>query len=88
MSDKVLEREKEKAYYANQAASPSTLGQCAGSNSADECRQPGLRERIYMQRRRAEGELSRAMALAELENLLDKYPDLARILDLVEQVKA
>jgi len=49
--------------------------------------QPSLRERVYAQRRRAEEQVQRAMALSELEHLLDRNPEVARILDLYEQAK-
>lgn len=61
-----------------------------GCNEAKSCTEPGrdcLRDRVHSQLRRAEGEVSRAMALAELERLLEKHPDVARILDLMEYVK-
>lgn len=61
-----------------------------GCNEAKSCTEPArdcLRDRVHSQLRRAEGEVSRAMALAELERLLEKHPDVARILDLMEYVK-
>lgn len=48
---------------------------------------PDLRDRIYSQRVRAESSARNADRLRELELLLDKNPEVARILDLLEQVK-
>jgi len=46
-----------------------------------------LRERIHGQRHRAQQEARRAEALQELEYLFEKHPEVARILDLLDQVK-
>lgn len=48
---------------------------------------PSLRDRIRDQRNRAEMEASRSAQLGELDHLLDKHPDFARILDLLEIVR-
>lgn len=48
---------------------------------------PSLRERIAGQRQRAHIEATRAMRLEELEYLLDKHPEISRILDLLEVVR-
>jgi len=50
--------------------------------------EPSLRERIASQRFRAETESRRASQLVELEYLLDKHPEVARILDLMESVRS
>lgn len=52
-----------------------------------EPRRPSLVERVYIERRHAERQVERAMVLAELEHLLEKHPEVARILDLVELVR-
>ena len=49
--------------------------------------QPGLRERVSLAALRAQREARRAQHLAELEALLIQYPDIARILDLVEELR-
>ena len=48
---------------------------------------PSLRERIHDQRYQAQVESRRAEQLMELEHLLDKNPETARIIELLEQVK-
>ena len=48
---------------------------------------PPLAQRIRTQLRRSETEAFRAEQLRELEHLLDKNPEVARILDLLEAVK-
>ena len=50
------------------------------------CAMPSLRERIANQRYRAEKESNRLQQLAELEFLLDKHPEVARILEFLEIV--
>lgn len=50
------------------------------------CRE-GLLGRIRGQRERAENEGRRARNLRQLESLLEKNPDTARILDLLEEVR-
>ena len=82
MFDKYNEKEVEpgiglKSMYDNQ--------QC--STSAGGCANPSLRERISAQKFRAQQESRNANRLAELECLLDKNPEVARILDLLESVK-
>jgi hypothetical protein len=79
-------REAEKA-RAEKACTGALGYNTTGPSPCDEPRRADLRERIHMQRCRAEGEVERAMALAELEHLLDNNPDVARILDLVDLVK-
>ena len=49
--------------------------------------QAGLRERIADQRRRAESEATKCGRLQELEYLLDKNPEVARILELLDFVR-
>lgn len=66
---------------------------CYGSSAAKQqqvvdfyARTP-LVDRVNAQRAKAEVEAWRASKLAELAHLLEKNPDVARILDLVELVK-
>jgi hypothetical protein len=75
---------KQQAAVANEARCASGMaGMAFGHQPAD----PGLRERIAAQRFHAERESVKANRLAELEYLLDKNPEVARILDLMEQVR-
>jgi hypothetical protein len=48
---------------------------------------PSLRERITEQRRYAQEESCRYDKLKELEYLLDKHKEIARILDLLDSVR-
>lgn len=58
-----------------------------GMSGAATIGRPGLRDRVRDQLSRASQEASRASRLDELETLLDKHPDVARILDLVEDLR-
>lgn len=49
--------------------------------------QPGLRERVRMQLDRAQREVGKCARLSELDELLVKNPEIARILDLVEDLR-
>lgn len=49
---------------------------------------PTLRDRIRNQRYRSESEAKNAGLLAELEYLLDKNPEVARILELLDRIRA
>ena len=75
---------KEAAGAANQCAT-GTIGGLYGSNLTQSA-QPSMRERINAQLYRAQVESRKENALAELQYLLDKNPEVARILDLLEQV--
>ena len=48
---------------------------------------PGIRERVGDQLRRAINDAQRGDRLAELNDLFNKHPDVARILDLMEDVR-
>lgn len=48
---------------------------------------PTLRDRIHSQRMSAERSGRQASRLREVEELLDRNPEVARILDLLEQLK-
>lgn len=78
---------KLKMEQAQYAAQSQTLGGICGSNSMSEPARPGLRERIGDQSRRAGNEARKAERLKELEYLLDKHPEVARILDLLDDVR-
>lgn len=52
----------------------------------DEQKRASLRDRAYSAQFRAERESRKASQMAELGALLDKNPDVARILDLMEEV--
>jgi hypothetical protein len=49
--------------------------------------QSGLRERVHSQRLQAESNARKREALGELEYLMDKHPEVARMLELLEQVR-
>jgi len=55
--------------------------------SQGQCASPSLRERIASQRYRAQAEARQSEALMELEFLMDKHPEVARILELLERVR-
>ena len=57
---------------------------CGGTGLGQACRQ-SLRDRVESQKYRAEVEANRAAGLHELASLLDRNPDVARILDLLDQ---
>jgi hypothetical protein len=80
--------EKVKALYERQMAAQDNTGAvgCANSVPPSEWR-PSLRERIGKMRRSAERESRRAEKLRELDYLLDKNPEVERILNLMEIVK-
>ncbi len=62
-------------------------GLLAGTTSQGEACRPCLRERVEAQLNHAHTEARKAQRLAELAELLHKHPDVARILDLVEEVR-
>lgn len=78
--------EQKLKYYAESNAQSNPQCGVLGKDVIEPMRD-NLRGRIADQRQRAERESRRAMALAELEYLLDKNPEFARILDLLEEVK-
>ncbi len=71
-----------KAYHANEMAGSGSLGY-----GLDKPCRPSLMERVSSQRRRAQQEADQVNRLAELQYLLEKNPEVARILDLLELVK-
>ena len=62
----------------------ATFGECA---QQPQVAAPTLRERIRSQRLRAQLESRRLEQLHELEYLLDKHHEVARILELIEAVR-
>ena len=82
-------------YQLKQMAGMQAQGKCGTIGAKDtmaygtnvKCAMPLLRERIHDQRCRAQVESRRIEQLAELEHLLDKNPETARILELLELVK-
>lgn len=78
-----MNEEKMKAMAAREANGAS-IGNCAGV--ARDTDAPSLRQRIKSQLRRAQDEARKENALHELEYLLDKNPEVARILDLLDQI--
>lgn len=79
---------KKLAYEASQI---QTQGHCADSTSGlignPMPSRVGIRERVNAQLHRAQQESNRASRLHELAYLLEKNPEIARILDLVEEVR-
>ena len=69
----------EAMYNAGQARTNQQCGQ-VGMTSAP----PGFRARIADRRRTSQAEARMADSLAELEYLLDKNPDVARILEIID----
>lgn len=79
----MAQRECEK----NQAVTAAgIIGGCGNAAMGLDTDKPSLRNWIKSQLRRASNEAQKANALSELEYLLDKNPEVARILDLLEQV--
>lgn len=62
----------------------NTAGMLGGAAMMAE---PSLRERIHSQRHHAQVQSRKVEQLAELEYLLDKHPDVARILELMEAAR-
>ena len=90
MNDFQLQQEKEIKERAHEAArlaqarTPSSCGE-ATTGLTNECVRPNLRQRVadsllYLTRRNRANE----SALQELSLLLEKNPDVARILELIE----
>lgn len=76
-----LKMQAEKLAYMNQA---QTVGM-AGCASDSPSREP-LLGRLYRQASHAQQEARRAERTHELIGLLEKHPEVARILDLVEEL--
>ena len=85
MSDYINEKAKALAAELSKAQIQSVgAGYAVGGMALDEpCKAP-LRDRIASRARRAGNEARRAENLKELQYLLDKNPEVARILELLE----
>jgi hypothetical protein len=58
-----------------------------GLDNANEARRASLRERVENQKNHSCREARRVERLVELAYLLDKHPDVARILELIDEVR-
>ena len=77
-----------KDMYAMQADSRLAQGGCRGlDNGAQLCKAPSLRERIEGQAQAAEYQGMKGARLRELSALLNKHPEVARILELMNEVR-
>lgn len=83
------EQEKMSAMAAQQCANPDigTMGASLRGGYANECKRASLRERVSDQLYRARSESGKCSRLEELTFLLEKNPEVARILDLIEEVR-
>lgn len=79
--------EKERAYQQQMQAQTGAIGGAMTPKSLDEPCRASLRERVAMDLGRARRESRKLERLSELEFLLDKNPEVARILDLIEDVR-
>lgn len=86
-AEQMEEKIKEESYKLGQAQQKANMGSIGGPY--DGC---SIRQSIYeMTKARLNGSLeaaNRANKLAELLKLLDKNPEVARILDLLEEVNS
>lgn len=57
------------------------------SMMATTCARPSLRERVSIQLSESTSAAARSGRLSELQRLLEANPDVARILDLIEEVR-
>ena len=75
-------------YKEKLSAAPS-VGNCTGYSLEpdQEPARPNLAERVTSQLRQAERQAPRAMRLAELKHLFEKHPDVARIFELMDEVR-
>lgn len=81
------QEQKLKAMQADCAKGAATPYGMLNTLDQDSPCRASLRERVAMDLRRAERESYKALRLRELSDLLEKNPDMARILDLVEEVR-
>lgn len=87
--DEQIKKQREYLDCANSAkmsTGPSTPYNACGSAGLSEPMRDNLQQRVASQTRRAQRESRKANKLSELQYLLDKYPDFARILTLLEEV--
>lgn len=91
MDIREMEREKARqdaAYQGAKVTDPGLYqGQCGTANEATQPMQASLRERLREQAARARRESRKVDRLDELNYLLDKNPEVARILDLLEDAQ-
>ena len=76
---------KNMAAQTGEPVEAATLGGYAGIGQ--EPARPSLMERVHQQRKRAQREAIHAERLAELQMLLEKNPEIAHILDLLDWLK-
>ena len=81
MEEKLKAAELEARQCANQGDWGPSVMTTAGKSA-----RLGLRDRVALDRSRAMEQGARAQRLQELEYLLDKHPEIARMLDLIEEV--
>lgn len=91
MDNRKIEEMAEKA-YANMANAPglgfgNPQGCVTTAKDADSPCRASLMERVSSQCHRSGQEARRLGRLQELQYLLDKNPEIARILDLLEEVR-
>jgi len=67
--------------------SSATIGGTMGYAGPEGAWRVPLQERVSNQLRRAVQESGKAQRLAELQQLLERNPEVARILDLIEEVR-
>lgn len=86
-TDPRIAKERLEKMQASQAYGAIIGGQIGTNGLYDEPCRASLRERVDSQLHRARREKIKAERLEELQYLLEKYPDIARILDLIEEVR-
>jgi hypothetical protein len=85
MNDRVMKEQAEKQAKCATGMLGSTSTPY-GMSFDEPCR-ASLRERVAMDLRRSQKEADKRDRLAELDMLLDKHSEIARILDLLEDVR-
>lgn len=73
-----------KELYTSQQAQQGAIG--LASEGTNLCKRASLRERIERRAECAERDYARASRMRELAALLEKHPDIARILELMEEL--
>jgi predicted Zn-dependent peptidase len=79
---------EEKAYAAKTQGGLGGYANCETAQACDAEYRPGLRERVSSQLRDINRQEKKGLRLAELQHLLDKNPEVSRILDLLEEVRS
>jgi len=86
--ERLMAAKREAEWHASNAKSYGELRGSGGMALAqDEPMRASLRERVAMDLQLAQRQARKWEHLKELSDLLDKHPDMARILDLVEMVR-